>query len=468
MKKKINGYLKLLLALLFSMVLNTFSTCYASTPANELDVETANNLFEKIREVNSKSNYPSSTITNFLNNVNVENFVNYWNSNINLTKFPFLEQIVISVYDNRIILAQNNNGYDNNLPHLKIGISDYSGFNYLAVSSYYISQNDSYVAGSYYEITTNTSGTFTFSLKNLSVGSSVLMNDLNRKYPVETYTQGTINGYIVPCIISFVPSSIYLREKDSASYKWTFNFNIAEIYEEPTPTPIPIVTPTPIPDVTPTPTGNKDYTQDLSNINQSINNQGQAIVNNQNENTDKIIQNQNQNTQATVNAINNANENYWGGEEDLNEEEHNQEIEGNVNDLMENVSGELAKNEVVKMLDEAEKGFIAKFQKGLAEEAYDLKFEWPDIKYEGLTLIEAGELNISKICRENETMGVVKGYIQVIATFTVVMNILGTIYNMILHALGVSHPELTVKFDEPVQNDKMLGPGPDDNGTIHL
>lgn len=213
----------------------------------------------------------------------------------------------------------------------------------------------------------------------------------------------------------------------------------------------------------------------IGNINQSINNQGQAIIDNQNTNTQSIIDNQNQNTQATVNAINNANENYWGGEDDLNEEEHNQEIEGNVNNLTDNVSGELAKNEIVKMLDEAEKGFIAKFQKGLAEEAYDLKFEWDDIKFklpgfvdEEITIIPKYKLNISEICRQNETMGVVKGYIQVIATFTVVMNILGTIYNMILHALGVSHPELTVKFDEPVQNDKMLGPGPDDNGTIHL
>lgn len=77
----------------------------------------------------------------------------------------------------------------------------------------------------------------------------------------------------------------------------------------------------------------------------------------------------------------------------------------------------------------------------------DLKLEWKDIKYNGITLIEAGELNISELVRNNETLSTVHGYIRIIANFIVIMNILKTIYNLILQALGIIEPEIKLEYE---------------------
>ena len=176
---------------------------------------------------------------------------------------------------------------------------------------------------------------------------------------------------------------------------------------------------------------------DLSKVENGI-----KDINNNLENIEGKIPTSGDIKNATTSGIIDGNNQYWGTSEDLNGEKEQEEIKDIINGAMENVSGELSKNKVFKALESAEKGFFDLFKNKLEEQAYDLKLNWKKTEYEGATLLEDGEINISKMCREIPELARLQFYIRLIFNFTVIVNIIKQIYNLILATLGIDNPFL--------------------------
>ena len=160
---------------------------------------------------------------------------------------------------------------------------------------------------------------------------------------------------------------------------------------------------------------------------------------------------------ATTSGVINGNNEYWGVSGELNGEKEQKEIKDIINGAMENVSGELSKNQVFKALESAEKGFFDLFKNKLEEQAYDLKFNWKKTEYQGATLLEDGEINISKMCREIPELGRLQFYIRLIFNFTVIINIIKQIYNLILATLGIDNPFLYEEGEQTTSIDTDTG-----------
>ena len=78
----------------------------------------------------------------------------------------------------------------------------------------------------------------------------------------------------------------------------------------------------------------------IKNIKDTISGEGEVIRDTISGESEKI-----------VNAINGANESYWGSGEDLTGEQQEEEIEQNINNLMEDISGELTNSEIMQQLE---------------------------------------------------------------------------------------------------------------------
>lgn len=463
-RKKFHGGLKLLLVLLFTLLLSTFSTCYANVSEEYIQY-----CFDTI------STYSVHTVTNTDYSERNRTWIKLFaDSNSAITDVTnkinsFLQENNISALQdvNCICVTNSQNTMACNVFFIFSNVSSPYGISNLDFVEFGYSSSE--LSQAFYPHYMNSSDKIyfaRFTIQNNLVYkfSTKTLTDDVQSITKATFTYNDENSTLTSTNIACcgLPSVYY---KISSSLISPFiaidpNGNYQTVTPEPEPEEPSGDTP-----VNPSGeggggSGTIDYANQLNDINNSVNTQGQAIVNQISGDTQKV-----------VGAINSANENYWGKSGDLTGEKQEEEIENNVNEIIGSLSGDLAENQVIKMLDDAEKGFIDKFSnRDAPEQFFDLKFEWDDIKYEGITLIEAGELNISKICRENETMGVVKGYIQVIAGFAIIMNILKTIYNLILTAMGIIQPQLNMQYETPIM-DKELDKASDGymlNDTIHL
>lgn len=198
--------------------------------------------------------------------------------------------------------------------------------------------------------------------------------------------------------------------------------------------------------------GNTGTPIDLSKIENGI-----KDINNNLENIENKIPTSGDIKNATTSGIIDGNNQYWGNSGDLNGEKEQEEIQNIINGAMENVSGELSKNKVFKALENAEKGFFDLFKNKLEEQAYDLKFNWKKTEYEGATLLEDGEINISKMCREIPELARLQFYIRLIFNFTVIVNIIKQIYNLILATLGIDNPFLYEEGEQTTSIDTDTG-----------
>lgn len=193
-------------------------------------------------------------------------------------------------------------------------------------------------------------------------------------------------------------------------------------------------------------------TVDLSKVENGI-----KDINNNLENIEDKIPTSGDIKNATTSGIIDGNNQYWGTSGDLNGEKEQKEIKDIINGAMENVSGELSKNKVFKALESAEKGFFDLFKNKLEEQAYDLKLNWKKTEYEGATLLEDGEINISKMCREIPELARLQFYIRLIFNFTVIINIIKQIYNLVLATLGIDNPFLYEEGEQTTSIDTDTG-----------
>lgn len=127
-----------------------------------------------------------------------------------------------------------------------------------------------------------------------------------------------------------------------------------------------------------------------------------------------------------------------------NQEQTNTDAENSINQIKNNITEKLEENEIIGALDLAEKGFLD-ILKG---EAGDFKISWEQVTYKDVALIPKGEVNFSKIARENESVGYVKTTLNTVLSAFMAFNILKTLYNLLMEMLGVSSPvinEVTTK-----------------------
>lgn len=178
---------------------------------------------------------------------------------------------------------------------------------------------------------------------------------------------------------------------------------------------------------------------DLSNIENGITDINNNIVNGTNQITEQISGD----TTRIVETIQQQNENYWGSSGDLNGENEEEEIEDKINEIMDNVSGEITQTEVIGALEGAENKFKNILEYGKQHpEALDLAFSWEDIKYKNQTLIPAGGINFSQMCRDIPELGQARNYLNIIATFGASIALIKHIWNLLLATLGIDNPYL--------------------------
>lgn len=143
-----------------------------------------------------------------------------------------------------------------------------------------------------------------------------------------------------------------------------------------------------------------------------------------------------------------GNKDYWGEPNELNGETQETEIENAVNDLMESISGDMTQLQVYEQLSAVENGFLNFFTPNQNELFYDLKISWNDIKYQNKTIISAGEINFSKLCRDIEILGRIRTTLRAIINFWIVFALISQIWNLILATLGIDNPFLYENPDE--------------------
>lgn len=173
---------------------------------------------------------------------------------------------------------------------------------------------------------------------------------------------------------------------------------------------------------------NGDYTGQLNQIEGSLNNIENKIP------TSGDIE------QATQNGVVQGSTDYWGSSGDLTGEKQEELISGKVDELTEQISGDLAENEIFSIL----KTYEDKLFGGFTGEK-DFKISWNDISYMNSVIIPKGEVNFSEICRENEALGRVKTTINIILGFMLLYNCVIYLYNLLLATLGIDNPYLYEK-----------------------
>lgn len=141
-----------------------------------------------------------------------------------------------------------------------------------------------------------------------------------------------------------------------------------------------------------------------------------------------------------ANGVVDGNENYWGNQNDLNGSKQEELISSKVDEVTEQISGDLAENEIFGIL----KTYEDKLFGGFTGEQ-DFKISWNNISYADGVIIPAGEINFSEICRENEALGRVKTTINIILGFMLLYNCVIYLYNLLLATLGIDNPYLYEK-----------------------
>lgn len=188
---------------------------------------------------------------------------------------------------------------------------------------------------------------------------------------------------------------------------------------------------------------------DIAGLNNSLNNLNTTIGN-----LGNILSGE-----AIKDAQVEGNKDYWGNENDLNQEEFETQIETELNITMDIMSGEISQNQIFESLQGAENGFLNFFKEKQNEGFYDLAFSWPDIKYMDSTLIPAGGFNISEMCREIPELGQLQSLIRVIFNFSVAVALIKQIYNLILSTLGIDNPYLYEESDMEMETFNDLDAG---------
>lgn len=137
-----------------------------------------------------------------------------------------------------------------------------------------------------------------------------------------------------------------------------------------------------------------------------------------------------------IGGVTQGNADYWGNPDKMKGEDYENEISDGINDSMDKISAELEENEIFNSIAIAEQKIIDLF----LENPEDFKISWRDVKYYNKTLVPAGEINFSQMCRDNETLGRVKNILNIIVSAMISLSLFKYIFNLIMVTLGIDHP----------------------------
>ena len=147
---------------------------------------------------------------------------------------------------------------------------------------------------------------------------------------------------------------------------------------------------------------------------------------------------------------------YWGDADSLSGDNFTNSISNFINDGIESFSGDLADNAVASALEDFESGFF-NLLSNRDISSMDFRVFWPNISWSWgldspMVIIPSGDVNFSKICRDNPTMGNIQDTVRVIFNFFFGYNLLVYAYNLILICLGVGDSYLLDNPDNPVED----------------
>lgn len=439
-KKKLKKFLSnytivlkgaLLLTLVLGLQVICCSNCYASspTPINEMTPEIARSIFKYFYD-NKSFNYTyrgyQSTYDSFyerLSDNSLQNFCDTWNSSNLIQYADYIENCFFIAYTNSsqvvdsIFVLFSNNELGNKAHHL--WLSNYSANNSFCLT--YINDNLAFVDGTFYSISFNAVGSITnFSPSNLGYKKAFNNSNLSYSTSPNVINSLTFASYGVPADINFNDEWFY-----------TSTSVIPVVVPEPTPTPTPESTPIPGTGTITNNSGDKTGNIDLSgiengidNINQSINEQGQAIIDNQN-----TIAEQQHNDLTAFDVSD--------GEDDA---------DSLINNIQDTLDDNLSNSEIFGALEESESGFLDL----ISGQAEDFEIHWNDVFYNNVKLIPSGQVNFSSICRENSTLGEVKEKLNIILSALCGLALIKYLYNLLLATLGIDNPYL---YDSNTDND---------------
>lgn len=115
-----------------------------------------------------------------------------------------------------------------------------------------------------------------------------------------------------------------------------------------------------------------------------------------------------------------------------------QNFHGDVDNLQNEAKKHFEDNEIYKALTAWTNGFIGV----LTEPSSDFVINWKDVNYLDNVLIPAGNINFSQLCRDNEVLGKVKEYVNIILSALLGFNLIANIWNLLLSTLGIDNPFL--------------------------
>lgn len=129
----------------------------------------------------------------------------------------------------------------------------------------------------------------------------------------------------------------------------------------------------------------------------------------------------------------NDNQDYWG---DIDNDKTKDQLDSDINNITNDLNKQLETNEIIGALNKSEQGFLNIIGN---KNAQDFKISWNPVNYNGIEMIPKGEINFSKMCRENETLGTVKTYVNVIMSAFLGFALTKQIYNLLLATLGIDN-----------------------------
>lgn len=149
--------------------------------------------------------------------------------------------------------------------------------------------------------------------------------------------------------------------------------------------------------------------------------------------------------------IEQGNNNYWGSQEDINKENQENLISGEISGVIDNASEEMQKNEVFGLLSDYHDKIWGMF---IGEE--DFKIEWNSVQYMEKELIPTGSINFTEICEE-EPFSYIKYLVNTIVSFGIIVSLIQQIYNLILSTLGIDNPYLYEDENYMTSTDAVTG-----------
>lgn len=443
MIKKYRGGLKLLYLLLFFIQFATFSKVSADT-AWYKDVEFTQDEWAMIMDSLNLTERYSGDIGE-----TARQSYNRW------ARVQLASDNTFTLLN--LIMCRNNNGYiawtlinggttdDYPIWYNSTFVSGIIGDGTYSVNSLTTTQWTSWKTNSSGEITgvnTTTLGHWFINYNqptNVTSATTSLSPYQTTSYPF-TWTNSTMNW---KGIISFWIVSLKSRTYSYGygNYLWTNVLDLGRTSSGETPTPTP----------TPSPTGGGGEGGSTAGIISAVDNLNNTVLNQSNRIIDKMLTS-GEIKDATTTGIITANNDYWGTSGELTGTQQENEIGTTINGIIDNVSGEMTQNQAYNQLNQIENGFLNFFERNHDEQWYDLIITWNDVEYNNVKIIESGEINFSKMCREIPILGTVRTTIRTIMNFWICFSLVKQIWNLILATLGIDNPYLYEDPEEEAVN----------------